>query len=145
VRVAAAALAAVLLTSGCVGPSRTDADYGEKVEGTARAVASAAQTALVGVGTVAKDHAYRPYLAILVRDAEDEASSAQATLDSVQPPSDRADAMHDEVADLVSGVVEVLRALRIEVRRGHLSRLAEIAAPLSSLVERLDTIAGERT
>jgi hypothetical protein len=145
VRRTAAALAAALALTGCVGPSRTDRDYGEKVEGTAKAVASAAQTALVGVNTVAKGNAYAPYLSILLRDAEDEATSAQATLDVVQPPSRDADAMHDEVAEVVTGVVEVLRALRIEVRRGHLSRLAEIAEPLTGLAERLDAIAEERT
>ena len=63
----------------------------------------------------------------------------------VQPPSRAADAMHDEVAEVVTGVVEVLRALRIEVRRGHLSRLAQIAEPLTGLAERLDAIAEERT
>lgn len=141
----AAGLVAVLALTACAGPSRTTDDYGEKVEGTAKAVASAAQTALVGVGTVQHGNAYQPYLAILLRDAEDEAASAQATLDSVQPPSRAADAMHDEVAEVVTGVVEVLRALRIEVRRGHLSRLAEIAEPLTQLAERLDEIAGERT
>ncbi|MDQ1711114.1 MAG: hypothetical protein QOE45_564 [Frankiaceae bacterium] len=142
---AAFAVVAMLVTAGCVGPSRTDRDYGEKVEGTAKAVASAAQTALLGVETAERGKAYQPYLSILLRDAEDEAGWAQEALDTVQPPSGAADEMHDQVADIVSEVVDVLRELRVEVRRGHLAALPGIAAPLRDLADRLDRIAEERT
>jgi hypothetical protein len=138
VRAAAALLAATLLT-GCVSPSRTDDDYAHKAANTAEAVASSVNTARLGVKAAREHRITGPYVSRLMAEAEEDAQAATDALDSVQPPSADADALHARLDELTGEALDVLRALRIAVRRGYpATKLDEIAAPLGHLAEELD-------
>lgn len=84
----AAALAACVQP---VGPARKFDSYEHKAKHTAETAPSAVQTGRLGAQTAKRDDTFAPYLAVLVSNAEDEASSAQTTFDSVQPPNDKSD------------------------------------------------------
>jgi hypothetical protein len=139
---AGAVLAAVLL-SGCVSPSRTDRDYELKAGNSAKAVASTVATALLAVKAAEEGKAFGPYLSVLLGGAEEDATSVEGQFDSVQPPSNRADEMHDQLGEQLSAAVDVLRDLRITVRRGELDQLAEVAKPLQDTLRELRAMAEE--
>jgi NTP pyrophosphatase (non-canonical NTP hydrolase) len=135
--VAAFAVVAVA-TAGCVSPSRTDDDYRHKAANTAQTVASSLQTARLGVKAAVDGKTFGPYLTRLLAEAEEDAEGAQAAFDAVQPPSEHADAIHDELADLLTDALDTLRGLRIAVRRSDLAKLRETARPLGELADKLD-------
>jgi hypothetical protein len=132
-----ATLLALVLLTGCVSPSRTDRDYELKAGNSAKAVASSVATALLGVEAARRHRATGPYLSVLLGSAEEDASSVQSQFDSVQPPSEHADAQRAELDDLLSQAVEGLAQLRITVRRGELGQLDHKALPLRAVLVRL--------
>ncbi|HEU0130927.1 MAG TPA: hypothetical protein VFQ85_08055 [Mycobacteriales bacterium] len=134
--VAGAALAACLATA-CVGPSRTDDDYRAKAANTAEAVRSSVGTARLAVRAADEKRAFGPYLTRLLAEAEEDALAAQQAFDSVQPPSERADHVHDDLDDLVTEALDALRELRVTVRRGEYAHLAENAAALAKVSDEL--------
>ena len=140
---AAAALLAAFLATGCVSPSRTDDDYARKAANTAESVGSAVNTALVGVRAARTGKVFANYLSRLLAEAEEDADAAVQTFDSVQPPNAKADAIHDELDTLLNEATDVLRELRITVRRGELARLADVAAPLDPLSTKFDAFQAE--
>jgi hypothetical protein len=101
-----------------------------------------ATSALSSVETVrlASDTAYKsfgPYTASVVSDAEEAVTKVEGTFDSIQPPNDRADALHDELSRLLTDAADHVRAVRVAARRGELNELAEKAAPLRDDAARL--------
>jgi hypothetical protein len=134
----AAVLAVVLAAGGCVGPSRTDADYRAKAANTAEAVRSSVGTARLGIDAAGERRVTGPYLTRLLAEAEEDALAAQASFDSVQPPSERADAVHDDLDELLTKALDALRALRIAVRRGDLDHLGDLGAGLAEVDEALE-------
>jgi len=144
VRRAAAALLLVAVSgTGCVSPSRTDDDYQHKAANTAETVASSLQSARLAVQAALDGKTFGPYLSRILADVEEDADGAQTAFDAVQPPSERADAIHDRLAELVDESLDTLRALRVTARRGDLDRLRVVARPLGALAEALDKF-GER-
>jgi hypothetical protein len=139
VRGAAAVLVLVAVTSaGCVSPSRTDDDYRHKAANTAETVASSLQSARLAVKAAADGRTFGPYLSRLLADVEEDADGAQTAFDAVQPPSEHADAIHQELSDLLSDALDTLRALRVIARRSDLAKLREAAQPLGELADKLD-------
>jgi hypothetical protein len=134
---AVAVLVAVTLT-GCVSPSRTDDDYEHKAANTAEAVASSVNTARVGVRAAANGKVFGPYLSRLLAEAEEDADAARQAFDSVQPPSDHADGVHDHLDAILTDALDVLRSLRIAVRRSDFAHLPAIADPLAGIADKLD-------
>ena len=139
----AVALLALVVLTGCVSPSRTDRDYELKAGNSAKAVASSVSTALLGVKAAQEHKATGPYLSVLLGRAEEDASSVQSQFDSVQPPSENADAVRSKLDDLLSDAVDTLAELRITVRRGELDQLADVAEPLHKVLEELTTLSEE--
>lgn len=135
-----AVLLVPLLATACVSPSRTDRDYELKAGNSAKAVASSVSTALLGVKAAEEHKATGPYLSVLLGRAEEDASSVQSQFDSVQPPSENADAMRDKLDELLSAAVDTLADLRITVRRGELDQLADVAEPLHKVLEELTAL-----
>jgi len=135
-----AALVVLVLVTGCVSPSRTDRDFELKAGNSAKAVASSVATALLGVKAADEHKATGPYLSVLLGRAEEDASSVQSQFDSVQPPSENADAMRSKLDDLLSEAVDTLSELRITVRRGELDQLAHVAEPLHKVLEELTAL-----
>jgi hypothetical protein len=134
------ALLVLALATACVSPSRTDRDYELKAGNSAKAVASSVSTALLGVKAAEEHKATGPYLSVLLGRAEEDASSVQSQFDSVQPPSENADAMRDKLDELLSAAVDTLADLRITVRRGELDQLADVAEPLHKVLEELTAL-----
>jgi hypothetical protein len=135
-----AALVALVVLTGCVSPSRTDRDFELKAGSSAKAVASSISTALLGVKAAKEHKATGPYLSVLLAGAEEDASSVQSQFDSVQPPSEKADAIRSRLDDLLSEAVDTLGDLRITVRRGELDQLADVAEPLHKVLEELTAL-----
>ena len=126
----AAVVVTLLLVAGCVGPSRSDRDFELKAANTAKAVASALETARLaadgaGAGTLTSN-----YVSVLLGEAERDASAAEATFTSYQPPNADADKLRIDLDDLLGDAIDGLAALRITARRGQLSRLPKISEQL---------------
>jgi hypothetical protein len=138
-KVALAAVALIGLTA-CVGPSRTDADFELKAGNTAKAVASALGTARLAADAAGKGKATANYVSVVFGEAEKDASAAQATFDSYQPPSAAADKLRKDVDEALSDAIDGLTALRITARRGQLDRLPKIARELEPVATTLEQI-----
>jgi len=137
---AGAVLLGVVL-AGCVqpvGPARTFDSYEDKAKDTAETTLSSVQTARLATRAARNDDAFAPYLAVLVSDAEGEASSAQTTFDSVQPPNDDADKLRDRLDRLLTRAADALSQARVAARRADFDELAEQAKPLARSANELD-------
>jgi broad specificity phosphatase PhoE len=139
-RIAATCVTAVALgaVTSCVGPSRTDDDYERKAANTAEAISSSLGTVQLGAENVLRRNVFGPYLSRLVAEAEDDAQSAQQAFDSVQPPSDRADEVHDHLDQLVQDALDLLRDARVAARRGDLAHVAGLRDALRKTADELD-------
>lgn len=130
-------LAVALGAGGCVSPSRTYDDYQHKAANTAEAVASSVGTVIVGADAAERGNVFGPYLSRLVAEAEEDAQAAQEAFDAVQPPSERADALHDHLDELVQKALDLLREARVAVRRGELARVVGLRAALTESADAL--------
>ena len=113
-----------------VGTTRTYASYKGKATTTAEGAVSAARTVLLMTHTAAKRNAFGPYTALVIADAEDDISGLTGTFDSVQPPNAAADRLHRTLDTLMSSALSNVQHLRIAARRGVVSELPDLAAPL---------------
>jgi hypothetical protein len=134
-------VAVALLAGACTGPVRSSPVYESKAGQTAEVGASAVQTALLAVDAAKDDKAYGRYLTQVLVEAEEDAGSAQGTFDGIQPPDRRADRLRDQLDELLGQATDTLAELRIAARRGQTGELAEPAAPLAGLAERLHAFA----
>jgi hypothetical protein len=134
-------VAAVLLAGACTGPVRSSPVYESKAGQTAEVAASAVQTALLAVDAAKDDQAYGRYLTQVLVEAEEDAGSAQATFDGIQPPDDRADELRAHLDDLLGDATDSLTSLRIAARRGRFAELPELARPLPELADKLGEFA----
>jgi hypothetical protein len=66
----------------------------------------------------------------VLSDSEEALTKAQGTFDSIQPPDDRADALHDELSQLLTSASGHVRDVRVAARRGELDQLSAKALPL---------------
>jgi type II secretory pathway pseudopilin PulG len=120
--------ALVVALAACVqpvGPARTSDSYEHKAKHTAETALSAVQTGRLGAQSARRDDTFAPYLAVLVSDAENEASGAQTTFDSVQPPNDRSDSVRNDLDPLLTRAVDALSQARIAARRADFSGVAK--------------------
>lgn len=120
--------ALVVALAACVqpvGPARTFDSYEHKAKHTAETALSAVQTGRLGTQSARRDDTFAPYLAVLVSDAENEASGAQTTFDSVQPPNDRSDNVRNDLDPLLTRAVDALSQARIAARRADFSEVAK--------------------
>lgn len=139
-RAAVLALAAAAVVSGCAGPSRTDDDYRHKAANTAETLQGLIGTVQLAVDAASHHKVPAPYLSVTLAEADDDASATAGTFDSVQPPSDKADQLRDKVDTLLQNTTSILDDLRIAARRGDISALPAIAAPLKDLNDKLQSI-----
>jgi hypothetical protein len=137
----ASLIAITVGVSGCVktiSPARTFDAYEHKAKDTAESVLSAVQTARLGARVGTDGDAFGPYVSVLLSEAEEAASGAHATFDSVQPPDAHADRLRRQLGTLLTKSDDHLSALRIAARRGELGRLSRLAMPLRPLARQLD-------
>jgi hypothetical protein len=121
-----------------VGPARTFDSYEHKAKHTAETALSAVQTGRLGAQSARQDGTFAPYLAVLVSDAENSASGAQATFDSVQPPNDKSDNLRDDLDPLLTRAVDALSQTRIAARRADFAEVAEQEPKLAKSARELD-------
>ena len=107
-----------------VGPARTFDSYEHKAKHTAETALSAVQTGRLGAQSARRDDTFAPYLAVLVSDAENTASGAQTTFDSVQPPNGKSDDLRDHLDPLLTRAVDTLSQARIAARRADFNEVA---------------------
>jgi hypothetical protein len=131
----AAALAACVQP---VGPARTFDSYERKASNTAKTTLSAVQTGRLGAQVAKHDDTFAPYLAVLVSNAEDEASSAQSTFDSVQPPNDKSDNLRDDLDPLLTRALDALSQTRIAARRADFDEVVRQGPKLAKSAQELD-------
>lgn len=139
--VAVAAFASGAVLAACVqpvGPARTFDSYQHKAKHTAETALSAVQTGRLGAQSARRDDAFAPYLAVLLSNVEDEASGAQTTFDSVQPPDDKSDKLRDQLDPLLTRALDRLSTARIAARRADFDGLAEQARPLARSARELN-------
>jgi hypothetical protein len=135
----AVVVALVAIGAACAGPARTHNDFQLKAKSTAETTLSAIGTTQLVVRLAADDRAFANYLSVLIGDAEDEASSAQSTFDSIQPPNEESDALRTQLGDLLATANDTIADIRIAVRRGQLSDLAAQADDLEQIAKDLDS------
>jgi hypothetical protein len=126
------------LLGSCVGHSRTNEDYRRKATNTVDVAASSVKTVLLAVDTIEQDGAFGPYLGRLIGQAEADASAALGGFGVVQPPSTDADAIRDEVNDLVGDAVDLLADARIAMRRSDPATVAGLRPRLEDAATELD-------
>jgi alkanesulfonate monooxygenase SsuD/methylene tetrahydromethanopterin reductase-like flavin-dependent oxidoreductase (luciferase family) len=134
------AVAVVALATGCVGPSRSDGDFQKKAGNTAKAVASALATARLAADGAGHSKETSNYLSVVLGEAEEDASAAQTTFDSYQPPSSRADKLRTDLDSLLGDAIDGLTALRVTARRGQLDRLPTISRQLGPVLTALTQV-----
>jgi hypothetical protein len=143
-REAAALLALALVPfSACVSSSPNDADYAKKAQKTVDTVAAAVGTVQLGIAALRDGNAFDPYLSVLFGEAEDDASSARDTLDSVQPPGDESDQVREQVHEVTDEALDLLAEARIAIRREDHEAVLALDAPLAGVAERLDLLSHE--
>ena len=129
------------MLTGCVanvtGPARTTGTYTHKAAATAAEASSAVATAAEGATAGAEGNAMFPYLSILLADAEDALGAATTTFESIQPPTDEAVAIRDELTDLLDTASGDVSEARIAIRRGDAAPLAALADTLRADAEEL--------
>ena len=141
----ALALAAVVLVplSACVSSAPNDADYAKKAQKTVDTVAAAVGTAQLGITALREGDAFDPYLSVLLGEAEDDASAARDTLDSVQPPGDESDQVREQVHEVTDEALDLLAEARIAIRREDHDAVLALDAPLAGVAERLKSLSEE--
>jgi hypothetical protein len=136
-RVALAA-SALVACAGCILPARSFGAYEEKAAATAETVASAVQNANLAVSLADKRDAFTPYITTLLQESEDDASSAQSTFESIQPPDDASIELADALGTILDGAVDTLGELRVAARRGRFDELPGARPALADAATRLD-------
>jgi hypothetical protein len=133
----------LVLVVACVGPARTDRVYVGKAVETAKSVRSAIETARLAALGASKGKATVSYLSVVLGEAESEADSASGAFDSIQPPSDRSESLHDSLADLIDKALDGLRAMRVAARRSEPSALPALARDLAPVSKQLESFIEE--
>jgi hypothetical protein len=132
----------MVCASGCVshpvGPARTEAKYEGKAVTTAESALSAVNTVRIAARSATRDHAFGPYLSVLISEQEEALSRLQGTFDSIQPPGAKTDELKDELDQLLSDGLDHMTDVRLAVRRGGLGSLADTARPLAEDAKKLE-------
>lgn len=131
-------LATGLAFGGCVGPSRTDADFRRKTAESAQAMISLVETARLTADLAAEGKAAAPYVSVQLSEAETDAAAVITAYSSVQPPSRSADGLREEALAALDAAHGHLERLRIAAFRDELEKLPRIAEPLAETVDRLN-------
>jgi hypothetical protein len=137
---AVAGFLAVAVATGCAGPSRTNDDFRHKVANTAETFASCVQTGILTAELLLKHRMPVRYAASTVSEVEDDASSAQTTLDSRQPPSQQSDDLRDKADDVFEQALSGLTDLRVAVRRSAIDELPDLIDQLKQSASDLDDL-----
>jgi len=134
------ALPLALALSACAGPTHSANDYQLKLANTAESLGSDAQTVLMAAGLFEDDKAFNPYVANVISDAEDDASSSQQTFDTRQPPDDASDKLRQQADQTFEDVVSAITDARVAARDGDRAGLRQAASDLKGLTKDLQKL-----
>jgi hypothetical protein len=134
----AAALAVVLLACGCAGPNTTDGGYRAKTTGAMRDISSALATVRLAEHLDAHGRMAFALTDESISEAESDASSAESSWESRQPPSHAALALHDKVEGPIQDAVSALTDLRIAERRADSAGVAEALGEVDKAAAEID-------
>jgi Na+-transporting NADH:ubiquinone oxidoreductase subunit NqrC len=134
------ALLLVLALSSCAGPTHSRNDYKLKLANTAESLDSSAQTVLMVADLLEHDRALNPYSASVISDAEDDATSAQQTFDSRQPPDEASDKLRQQADKTLEDVVSAITDARVAARGDDLAALRQAASDLKDLITDLQKL-----
>ena len=126
--------ALLAMTAACAGPTHGAGDYRLKLANTAEALESSAQTVILAADLLERGRAFQPYVANVISDAEDDASSVQQTFGSRQPPDHSSDELRQDADTTIDDVISAITDARIAARANELSDLADAAQQLRDLV-----------
>jgi hypothetical protein len=146
VRCARASLTFLLATApliGCVGPARSSPAYIDKGRTSAAASLSAVRTAELAIDDLRRDGLFAPQISIVLSDAADEASHAEGTFASIQPPDPSLDRYRRELDAALADAADVLAMMRIDARRTDSRSLIARAGALPPIAQELERFAGE--
>jgi len=124
----AVAAAVGAAATSCVLPARSTSAYRGKALSTTTAAISALESARFTADLAGRGRLTAAYSSIAMREAETDASAAQADFDSIQPPNTTSDRLRAQLDPLLADAVGTLSTLRIVTRRGDLDRLGHLAA-----------------
>lgn len=126
-----------VLSSSCVGPSRTAPDYRRKVANSAEAAASAVESALLTVEAASSERAPSRYVSLRLSEDEETLASVETAFGVVQPPDPGLDDLRSETLATIGDASDVLEELRIASYRGETHRLRELARKLQEPLRQL--------
>jgi HPt (histidine-containing phosphotransfer) domain-containing protein len=135
------AIAAVMvLASACAESSDNYGDFQAKARQTAKELVSALQTADLAAGALLAHRLTGAAADVVVSQAEQDATSAQNTFDSRQPPDSRSVALKNHVDDPLQQATSGLTQLRIAVRRGDPAAIKQAAHALQAPLDVLKKV-----
>jgi hypothetical protein len=117
----------------CAGPARTSADYRLKARHSAQESQSAVATSRLAARLVRERGAFSAYVAVVLNNAEDDASSVESTFGSVQPPDRSSDHLRSELSPVLNDVVDTISGMRIAARRHEWASLLDRSRALPEL------------
>jgi hypothetical protein len=139
---AAIILAVLSCLVGCVAPARTSKAYLDKGRTSAATSLSAVRSAELAVEDLERDGLFPPQLSIILSDAADEASAAESTFSSIQPPDPSLDHYRSELGAVLGQATDVLEQMRIDARRTDDGGVVGHATTLPTIAQNLERFAG---
>lgn len=129
---------ALTITASCVSPSRTMTDYRRKAANSAESMISVAESSLLTADLASSRKAPAPFVSLRLSESEEDAEWIVTSFSAVQPPSNEADELRDEVLDTLDDVATITTQARIQAYRGEFDELPVTVAPLEELVNDLE-------
>jgi hypothetical protein len=127
-----------VMVSGCAGPTTTDGGYRAKTAGALQDISTALATATL---TMQLERNGRMTLALTetsISQAESDASSAQSSWATRQPPTAAALRLHDRVQQPMQDGVSALTELRIAYRNDDQAGIAKALAEMNRASKEID-------
>ncbi|MGE5156310.1 MAG: hypothetical protein ACM3JP_02315 [Betaproteobacteria bacterium] len=131
-------LALTMAITACAGPTVTDGGYRAKTSGTLQVISSALATATL---TMRLERNGRSALALTdtsLSQAESDATSAQSSWETRQPPSSGALLLHDHVQQPMQDAVSALEDLRIAFRNDDAESVDMALGEINKATDEID-------
>lgn len=129
-----------LAMGSCVSPSRTTTDYRRKAANSAETMISVAESTMLTAQLAAEGKAPAPFVSLRMSQSEEDAEWIVTSFSAVQPPTEEADELRDEVLSVLDQVATITTDARIRAYRGDLDALPDVVEPLGQLVRDLERI-----
>jgi len=136
-------LVVALLVGACVGSARNGTDYTKKAVATTEHVRSSVRTGQLAIDAADGSKAFPTYLARVISQSEDDASSALNGFESIQPPDESGDKLRDDVNELSSDAIDLISTARIAIRRNDIDALTALAPDIEQVGDELEQFGQE--